>query len=82
MIEEQEGVPLYADIQIIDVSTCEPISDVYLDAWHGAYFAKHYRALSLNQAYSIANSTGVYSGVVASGNGNMNDASNIVSSRL
>lgn len=32
--------------------------------------------------YSIANSTGVYSGVVASGNGNMNDASNIVSSRL
>lgn len=82
MTEEQEGVALYADIQIIDVSTCEPVSDVYLDSWHGAYLAKYLHILVLNHEYSTANSTGVYSGVVASGNGNMNDASNIVSSRL
>ena len=56
--EDQEGVPLHLDIQVIDVNTCEPVPEVYLELWH-------------------YNSTGVYSGFVASGNGNSNDSSNI-----
>ncbi|KAF8998534.1 Intradiol ring-cleavage dioxygenase [Cyathus striatus] len=57
-VEEQEGVPLYVDVQVVDVSTCEPVPDAYLDFWH-------------------CNSTGVYSGIVAGGNGDSSDASNI-----
>ncbi|KAJ9129621.1 Extracellular dioxygenase [Pleurostoma richardsiae] len=56
--EDQEGVALTLDIQVIDTNTCEPIPDVYLEMWH-------------------CNSTGIYSGIVASGNGNDNDTSNI-----
>ncbi|KAF7586028.1 hypothetical protein BBP40_009662, partial [Aspergillus hancockii] len=58
IVEEQEGVPLWLDIQLIDTNTCEPVPQVYLDFWH-------------------CNATGVYSGVVASGNGNTNDESNL-----
>ncbi|KAL5120190.1 hypothetical protein ACEQ8H_002016 [Pleosporales sp. CAS-2024a] len=54
----QEGVPLFLDLQIIDVNTCEPVPEVFLDIWH-------------------CNSTGVYSGVVAQGNGDQNDATNL-----
>ncbi|KAG9963822.1 aromatic compound dioxygenase, partial [Aureobasidium melanogenum] len=32
--EDQEGVPLTIDIQVIDVNTCEPVPDVYIDYWH------------------------------------------------
>ncbi|KAH8832291.1 aromatic compound dioxygenase [Flagelloscypha sp. PMI_526] len=46
----QQGVPLWVDVELIDVSTCKGVPDVYIDFWH-------------------ANSTGVYSGIVASGNG-------------
>ncbi|THV07054.1 aromatic compound dioxygenase [Dendrothele bispora CBS 962.96] len=56
--DEQEGVDIYVDVQLIDVNTCEPVSDVYVDFWH-------------------ANATGVYAGVVSSGNGNSNDESNL-----
>ncbi|KAF2467084.1 aromatic compound dioxygenase [Lindgomyces ingoldianus] len=49
--EDQEGVPLTLDIQIIDTNTCEPVPQSMLEIWH-------------------CNSTGVYSGVSASGNGN------------
>ncbi|KAL2850663.1 Intradiol ring-cleavage dioxygenase [Aspergillus pseudoustus] len=58
LVEDQEGVPLYLDIQLIDSNTCEPVPDIYIDFWH-------------------CNSTGVYSGVVASGNGDNSDESNI-----
>jgi protocatechuate 3,4-dioxygenase beta subunit len=54
----QEGVPLTLDIQIIDVNTCEPVPEAFLEIWH-------------------CNSTGVYSGVVANGNGNTDDTSNM-----
>ena len=54
----QEGVDLYLDMQFIDVNTCEPLQDIYLDIWH-------------------ANATGVYSGIVASGNGDETDTSNL-----
>lgn len=56
--EDQEGVSIYLDYQVIDVDTCEPVPDVYLEIWH-------------------CNSTGVYSGVVANGNGNSDDEDNI-----
>ncbi|RLN93193.1 hypothetical protein BBJ28_00003013 [Nothophytophthora sp. Chile5] len=56
--EEQEGVDLYAEVQIIDVNTCEPVEGLYLDFWH-------------------CNSTGVYSGIVASGNGDSSDTTNV-----
>ncbi|KAF9693759.1 hypothetical protein EKO04_008171 [Ascochyta lentis] len=56
--EDQEGVPLHLDIQVIDVNTCEPVPSVYLELWH-------------------CNSTGVYSGVVSSGNGDSSDETNL-----
>ena len=33
--EGQAGVDMYVDIQLIDVSTCEPVPGVFLDFWHG-----------------------------------------------
>lgn len=32
--EDQQGVPLYMDIQVIDTNTCEPLADVAVDFWH------------------------------------------------
>ncbi|PUU75910.1 Intradiol ring-cleavage dioxygenase [Tuber borchii] len=54
----QSGIDLYADIQVIDINTCHPVPNLYLDWWH-------------------ANASGVYSGVVANGNGDSADATNI-----
>ncbi|PGH14873.1 hypothetical protein AJ79_02735 [Helicocarpus griseus UAMH5409] len=51
IVEDQAGVPLYVDIQVLNIETCEPVPNMYTDLWH-------------------ANSTGVYSGVIAEGNGN------------
>ncbi|KAJ7479621.1 aromatic compound dioxygenase [Mycena latifolia] len=57
--EDLEGLDTYVDVQLIDITTCEPVPDVYIDFWH-------------------ANATGVYSGVVASGNGvGSDDPSNL-----
>ncbi|KAH7141349.1 Intradiol ring-cleavage dioxygenase [Dactylonectria estremocensis] len=58
LVEEQGGLDIVLDYQVIDVETCEPIPDVYLEMWH-------------------CNSTGVYSGIVASGNGDSSDETNI-----
>ncbi|KAE8146763.1 extracellular dioxygenase [Aspergillus avenaceus] len=58
IIEDQEGVPLWLDIQLIDTNTCEPVPEIYLDFWH-------------------CNATGVYSGIVANGNGDSSDEANI-----
>jgi len=57
-IDHEQGVDLILDLQVIDVSTCEPVPDIMIDLWY-------------------ANTTGIYSGVVAGGNGNSADASNI-----
>ncbi|KAK2786741.1 hypothetical protein FQN53_006217 [Emmonsiellopsis sp. PD_33] len=46
----ETGVVVHLDINIIDVSTCEPVPDAFVELWG-------------------CNSTGVYTGVVASGNG-------------
>lgn len=56
--ESQEGVDTIIDYQVIDVDTCDPIPNVYLEMWH-------------------CNSTGVYSGIVANGNGDTSDKTNI-----
>ncbi|ROT37752.1 aromatic compound dioxygenase [Sodiomyces alkalinus F11] len=58
VVEDQPGVGLVLDYQVIDVETCDPIPDVYLEIWH-------------------CNATGVYSGVVAFGNGDLSDEDNI-----
>ncbi|KAH7124765.1 Intradiol ring-cleavage dioxygenase [Dactylonectria macrodidyma] len=58
LVEEQEGLDIILDYQVIDVNTCEPVPDVYLEMWH-------------------CNSTGVYSGIVSSGNGDSSDETNI-----
>lgn len=31
--EDQEGVPLYLDVQIIDTSDCSPVPAVFMDLW-------------------------------------------------
>ncbi|KAJ5301906.1 hypothetical protein PENANT_c062G04262 [Penicillium antarcticum] len=63
IVEDQEGVPLFMDIQLINTNTCEPMPEIYTDLWH-------------------CNATGVYSGIVASGNGDSSDETNIESTWL
>ncbi|KAI9149124.1 Catechol 1,2-dioxygenase 1 [Paramyrothecium foliicola] len=58
IVDEEPGLSIVLDYQVIDVDTCEPVPDVYLEMWH-------------------CNSTGVYSGVVANGNGDSSDTTNI-----
>lgn len=58
IIEDQAGLDTILDYQVIDVNTCEPVPDVYVEMWH-------------------CNATGVYSGIVASGNGDSSDETNI-----
>ncbi|KAE8898373.1 hypothetical protein PF010_g2267 [Phytophthora fragariae] len=58
MRDSQKGVDMYIHVQVIDVSNCDPVKNMYVDFWH-------------------ANATGVYSGVVASTNGNSNDQTNL-----
>jgi protocatechuate 3,4-dioxygenase beta subunit len=58
IVEDQEGVELILDTQVIDMATCDPVTDAVIEIWH-------------------CNSTGVYSGIVASGNGDSSDTSNL-----
>lgn len=34
MREDQAGIPLYLDIGVLDVNTCEPAPNVLVDMWH------------------------------------------------
>lgn len=34
MREDQAGIPLYLDIGVLDVNTCEPAPNVMVDMWH------------------------------------------------
>ncbi|KAK4499102.1 hypothetical protein PRZ48_009614 [Zasmidium cellare] len=34
MSEDQAGIPLYLDVQLIDTSSCSPVPAVFVDAWH------------------------------------------------
>jgi protocatechuate 3,4-dioxygenase beta subunit len=58
IVEDEEGVELILDTQVIDIATCDPVPDAMIEIWH-------------------CNSTGVYSGIVANGNGDSSDAANI-----
>lgn len=33
LIDDQVGVPVYLDIQVIDVNTCEPLQDTFVEMW-------------------------------------------------
>ncbi|KAK0616807.1 Intradiol ring-cleavage dioxygenase, partial [Immersiella caudata] len=57
IVEKEPGVDLALDLQVLDVETCDPVANKYLEIWH-------------------CNSTGVYGGVAAAGNGN-GDPSNL-----
>jgi len=57
VVEDQPGVSLLLDYQVINVATCKPVPDVYVEIWH-------------------CNSTGVYGGIIANGNGNSADTTN------
>ena len=56
--ESQPGIPIHLSTQVIDVTTCQAVPDIYWEIWH-------------------ANASGVYSGVIASGNGDESDTTNI-----
>lgn len=56
--EDQEGVELMLDAQVVDITTCEPVTNAMIEIW-------------------ACNSTGVYSGITASGNGDSSDATNL-----
>lgn len=34
VVEDQQGVPLYLDIQLVDTNTCNPMPNIYTDIWH------------------------------------------------
>ena len=34
MREEQEGIELAVDLQVIDTNTCEPLANQYIEFWH------------------------------------------------
>lgn len=34
LTEDQEGIPMYMDVQLVDYNTCEAIPEVYIDFWH------------------------------------------------
>ncbi|KAJ9474665.1 GPI anchored dioxygenase [Pseudozyma hubeiensis] len=58
LTDDQPGVPLYLDVQFVNVDTCQPVPELFWEVWN-------------------CNSTGVYSGVTAAGNGNSDDTSNL-----
>ena len=41
MAEDQPGIPLYLDIGVLDVNTCEPAPEVLIDMWHCTPFHAH-----------------------------------------
>jgi hypothetical protein len=43
--EDQQGVPLYLDMQMINPRTCEPVPDIYLDFWQCNSTVCAYRSL-------------------------------------
>ncbi|KAM7208115.1 Intradiol ring-cleavage dioxygenase [Naviculisporaceae sp. PSN 640] len=57
LTDKEPGLPLYLDIQVLNIKTCKPVPNAYVEVWH-------------------TNATGVYSGVVANGNGNFADKTN------
>jgi len=34
LVDEETGVPVYMHVQFVDVNTCKPITDLYMDVWN------------------------------------------------
>ncbi|KAF2086997.1 putative extracellular dioxygenase [Saccharata proteae CBS 121410] len=34
LVESEVGVPIYLDVQLVDMDTCEPVPNIYLETWH------------------------------------------------
>jgi protocatechuate 3,4-dioxygenase beta subunit len=34
VVEDEPGVPLTYEVQVLDVNTCEPVEGVMLEMWH------------------------------------------------
>lgn len=73
--DNEPGVPLFVDTQVIDVNTCEPVKDIHVEIWRTV--SVPVRKSTMLTQVSDCNATGVYSGVVANGNGNTDDGDNI-----
>lgn len=55
MTEDQPGVPLWLDVGVLDMATCEPLENVLVDFWHcnatGSYSS--FEALSPNTGFPV-----------------------------
>jgi protocatechuate 3,4-dioxygenase beta subunit len=55
MTESQSGVPLWLDVGVLDMATCEPLENALVDFWHcnatGSYSS--FEALSPNTAFPV-----------------------------
>ncbi|KAK0644561.1 Intradiol ring-cleavage dioxygenase [Cercophora newfieldiana] len=80
IVEKEPGVNLALDLQVLDVATCDPVADKYLEIWRESQPLCQLASLQTNTRPDC-NSTGVYGGVAAAGNGN-GDASNLNSTWL
>ena len=69
LIEDQPGVELILDTQVIDILTCDPVPDVFIEIWGMSVLQFK---IPLTNKSPACNSTGVYGGVVAGGNGDGN----------
>lgn len=80
VVEVQVGVPLHIELQVLNVDTCEPVTDVYTEIWRKLFYMPPLqythspgfprRGSILTIPYADTNATGVYSGVSAGNNGN------------
>lgn len=59
------GVTLILDIGVIDINTCEPLSDAFVELWAGTFCARIYQSAMLMDTHASANATGVYSSYTA-----------------
>jgi protocatechuate 3,4-dioxygenase beta subunit len=96
VVDDQKGVPLHLDIQVVDVTTCKPMSNVFLELWSKFLTISTCPIRSQRRSESVAtltipvipnvdaNSTGVYSGAMSPINGlnGATDTSNLNKSFL
>ncbi|KAK7721749.1 hypothetical protein SLS57_005098 [Botryosphaeria dothidea] len=54
--EDQPGVPLHLDLQFIDVNTCEPVPNLYIDIW-AANATGTYSGIDVSNGQGGLNST-------------------------
>jgi protocatechuate 3,4-dioxygenase beta subunit len=53
--EDQAGIPLYLDFQVIDVTTCKPIPNIYFDVWNANSTGVYSGSLSpVNGVYGMS----------------------------